>query len=45
LPSSRFLNRRFVVPIAWLNSTSRTQIVQPLGLLLLVIGIGGLLWP
>ena len=34
----------FAVPISWLVSTSRTQIVQPLGLLPLVVGIAGLLW-
>jgi protein-S-isoprenylcysteine O-methyltransferase Ste14 len=34
----------FAVPISWLLATSRTDIVQPLGLLPLVSGIAGLLW-
>lgn len=34
----------FAVPIYWLVSTARTQIVQPLGLVPLVVGIVGLLW-
>jgi len=34
----------FAVPIYWLVSTSRTELVQPLGLLPLVIGCAGLLW-
>jgi protein-S-isoprenylcysteine O-methyltransferase Ste14 len=34
----------FAVPIYWLVSTSRTEVVQPLGLLPLAIGIAGLLW-
>jgi protein-S-isoprenylcysteine O-methyltransferase Ste14 len=34
----------FAIPIYWLVSTSRTELVQPLGLLPLVIGCVGLLW-
>lgn len=34
----------FAIPIYWLISTSRTEVVQPLGLLLLVVGCIGLLW-
>jgi protein-S-isoprenylcysteine O-methyltransferase Ste14 len=34
----------FAVPIYWLVSTSRTEVLQPLGLLPLAIGIAGLLW-
>ena len=34
----------FAIPIYWLLSTSRTGLVQPLGLLPLVIGCAGLLW-
>lgn len=34
----------FAVPIYWLVSSSRTTLVQPLGLLPLLIGCAGLLW-
>ena len=34
----------FAVPVASLLATSRTQLVQPLGLVPLVIGCIGLLW-
>jgi len=34
----------FAIPIYWLVSTSRTELVRPLGLLLLVVGCIGLLW-
>jgi protein-S-isoprenylcysteine O-methyltransferase Ste14 len=34
----------FAVPIAWLVTTSRTALVQPLGLLPLLVGCAGLLW-
>ena len=34
----------FAVPIWWLASTSRTELAQPLGLLLLLVGCAGLLW-
>jgi protein-S-isoprenylcysteine O-methyltransferase Ste14 len=34
----------FAIPICWLMSTSRTVIVQPLGLLPLLLGCAGLLW-
>jgi len=34
----------FAVPISWLVSTSRTELVQPLGLLPLLTGCAGLLW-
>lgn len=34
----------FAVPIYWLVSTSRTEFVQPLGLLPLLAGCVGLLW-
>ncbi len=34
----------FAVPIAWLVATSRTALVQPLGLLPLLAGCAGLLW-
>ena len=34
----------FAVPLSWLISTSRIEIVQPLGLLPLVVGIAGLFW-
>jgi protein-S-isoprenylcysteine O-methyltransferase Ste14 len=34
----------FAIPLYWLISTSRTDLVQPLGLLLLLLGCAGLLW-
>ncbi|MGH8237173.1 MAG: methyltransferase family protein [Steroidobacteraceae bacterium] len=34
----------FAIPIYWLVSASRTELVQPLGLLLLLVGCAGLLW-
>ena len=34
----------FAIPIYWLISTSRTDLVQPLGLLPLLLGCAGLLW-
>lgn len=34
----------FVIPIAWLWQIGSAQFVQPLGLVPLVAGIGGLLW-
>jgi protein-S-isoprenylcysteine O-methyltransferase Ste14 len=34
----------FAVPIWWLVSSSRTAVVQPAGLLPLVVGCAGLLW-
>lgn len=34
----------FAIPIYWLISTSRTNLVQPLGLLPLLLGCAGLLW-
>jgi protein-S-isoprenylcysteine O-methyltransferase Ste14 len=34
----------FAIPIYWLVSTSQTELVQPLGLLPLLIGCAGLLW-
>ena len=34
----------FAIPIYWLISTSRTGLVQPLGLLPLLVGCAGLLW-
>jgi protein-S-isoprenylcysteine O-methyltransferase Ste14 len=34
----------FAIPLYWLISTSRTDLVQPLGLLPLLLGCAGLLW-
>jgi protein-S-isoprenylcysteine O-methyltransferase Ste14 len=34
----------FAIPLYWLISTSQTEIVQPLGLLPLLLGCSGLLW-
>ena len=34
----------FAIPVYWLISTSRTDLVQPLGLLPLLLGCAGLLW-
>jgi protein-S-isoprenylcysteine O-methyltransferase Ste14 len=34
----------FAVPVAWLVASSRTTLVQPLGLALLVVGSVALLW-
>lgn len=34
----------FAVPIGWLVSTSHTELAQPWGLLLLLVGCAGLLW-
>jgi len=34
----------FAIPIYWLIATSRTDLVQPLGLLPLLLGCAGLLW-
>jgi protein-S-isoprenylcysteine O-methyltransferase Ste14 len=34
----------FAIPIYWLISTSRTEHIQPLGLLPLLLGCAGLLW-
>lgn len=34
----------FAIPVYWLVSTSRTELVQPLGLLPLLLGCTGLLW-
>ena len=34
----------FAIPIYWLISTSRTDLVRPLGLLPLLLGCAGLLW-
>lgn len=34
----------FAIPIYWLVSISRTELVQPLGLLSLLLGCAGLLW-
>src|SRR5262245_30264094 len=34
----------FIVPVTWLWFTGRTQLDQPLGLVVLGIGIVGLLW-
>ena len=34
----------FAIPIYWLIATSRTALVQPLGLLPLLLGCAGLLW-
>jgi protein-S-isoprenylcysteine O-methyltransferase Ste14 len=34
----------FAIPIYWLVSASRTELVQPLGLLPLLLGCAGLLW-
>jgi len=34
----------FAIPIYWLISASRTELVQPLGLLPLLLGCAGLLW-
>ena len=34
----------FAIPIYWLIATSRTDVVQPLGLLPLLLGCVGLLW-
>ena len=34
----------FAIPIAWLAATSRTALVQPLGLLSLLAGCAALLW-
>lgn len=34
----------FAIPIYWLVSSSRTELVQPLGLLPLLVGCAGLFW-
>ena len=34
----------FAIPVYWLISTSRTDLMQPLGLLPLLLGCAGLLW-
>jgi protein-S-isoprenylcysteine O-methyltransferase Ste14 len=34
----------FVVPGVWLWTTAHTQLVQPLGLAVLFLGVAGLLW-
>jgi protein-S-isoprenylcysteine O-methyltransferase Ste14 len=34
----------FAIPLYWLIATSRTDLVQPLGLLPLLLGCAGLLW-
>lgn len=34
----------FAIPVWWIVSTSRTAVVQPLGLLPLLVGCAGLLW-
>jgi len=34
----------FVVPVAWLRYSGRTQLAQPVGLLALALGLVGLLW-
>ena len=34
----------FVIPAAWLWRTHRTQLAQPLGLVLLALGVAALLW-
>jgi protein-S-isoprenylcysteine O-methyltransferase Ste14 len=34
----------FAIPLCWLISISRTDLVQPLGLLPLALGCAGLLW-
>ena len=34
----------FAVPVVWLLASSRTSLVQPLGLVLLVIGSLALVW-
>lgn len=34
----------FVIPAAWLGGTGHTELVQPLGLIFLGLGIFGLLW-
>ena len=34
----------FAIPIYWLVSSSRSRLVQPLGLLPLLVGCAGLLW-